>query len=116
VVLSGEITTHAQVDYIGVTRDTVREIGYTSDDVGFNADTCRIFLALHSQSGDIAQGVDRDGAGDQGLMFGYACNQTEEYMPVPIALAHRIINLLAEVRQKGEVDWPRQQKPGDRRI
>ena len=107
VVLSGEITTHAQVDYIGVTRDTVREIGYTSDDVGFNADTCRIFLALHSQSGDIAQGVDRDGAGDQGLMFGYACNQTEEYMPVPIALAHRIINLLAEVRQKGEVDWLR---------
>ena len=107
VILSGEITTHAQVDYIGVTRDTVRDIGYTSDDVGFNADTCRIFLALHSQSGDIAQGVDRDGAGDQGLMFGYACNQTEEYMPVPIALAHRIINLLAEVRQKGEVDWLR---------
>jgi S-adenosylmethionine synthetase len=107
VILSGEITTHAQVDYIGVTRDTVRDIGYTSDDIGFNADTCRIFLALHSQSGDIAQGVDRDGAGDQGLMFGYACNQTEEYMPVPIALAHRIINLLAEVRQKGEVDWLR---------
>jgi len=107
VVLSGEITSQAKVDYVGVTRDVVREIGYTSDDIGFNADSCRVFLALHSQSGDIAQGVDADGAGDQGLMFGYACNQTEEYMPVAIALSHRIINLLAEVRQKGEVDWLR---------
>ncbi len=107
VVLSGEITSQAKVDYIGVTRDVVREIGYTSDDIGFNADSCRVFLALHSQSGDIAQGVDRDGAGDQGLMFGYACNQTPEYMPMPIALSHRIINLLAEVRQRGDVDWLR---------
>jgi S-adenosylmethionine synthetase len=107
VVLSGEITSTADVDYIAVTRDVLREIGYTSDDIGFNADSCRVFLALHSQSGDIAQGVDNDGAGDQGLMFGYACNQTEEYMPVPIALSHRIINRLTEVRQQGAVDWLR---------
>lgn len=107
VVLSGEITTEAKIDYADVARRVVREIGYTSDDIGFNADTCRVFLALHSQSADIAQGVDRDGAGDQGLMFGYACNQTPEYMPVPIALAHRLINYLAEVRFRGDVDWLR---------
>lgn len=107
VVLSGEITSKAEVDYTKVARDVIRDIGYTSDDIGFNADNCRVFLALHSQSGDIAQGVDREGAGDQGLMFGYACKQTKEYMPVPIALSHRIINLLADVRKKGEVDWLR---------
>lgn len=107
VVLAGEITTSAKVDYVAIARKVIRDIGYTSDDIGFNADTCRVFLALHSQSGDIAQGVDRDGAGDQGLMFGYACNQTEELMPVPIAYAHRLINRLTEVRQKGVVNWLR---------
>ncbi|GAB5443554.1 MAG: methionine adenosyltransferase [Fuerstiella sp.] len=107
VVLSGEITTSAKVDYVEVTRQVIREIGYTSDDIGFNADSCRVFCALHSQSGDIAQGVDRDGAGDQGLMFGYACNQTPELMPLPIALSHRIINLLAQKRQSGDVNWLR---------
>ncbi len=107
IVLSGEITTQASVDYAAVARQVCREIGYTSDDIGFNADTCNIYLALHSQSRDIAQGVDREGAGDQGLMFGYACNQTEEFMPVPIALSHRILNRLAEARQQGEVDWLR---------
>lgn len=107
VVLSGEITTQAKIDYVEVARQVIREIGYTSDDIGFNADSCRVFSALHSQSGDIAQGVDRDGAGDQGLMFGYACNQTDELMPVPIAFSHRIINLLAEKRLKGDVNWLR---------
>ena len=107
VVLSGEITSNAQVDYEQVARDVVREIGYTSDDIGFNADTCKVMQFLHSQSGDIAQGVDREGAGDQGLMFGYACNQTEEYMPLPIALAHRLINRMTELRQDGDVDWLR---------
>jgi S-adenosylmethionine synthetase len=107
VVLAGEITTKAKVDYVNVARRVIRDIGYTSDDIGFNADSCRVFLALHSQSPDIAQGVDKDGAGDQGLMFGYACNQTEELMPVPIAFAHRLINRLTDVRREGLVNWLR---------
>ena len=107
ICLAGEITTKAQVDYAAIARRVAREVGYTSDDIGFNADTCEVLVKLHSQSPDIAMGVDRDGAGDQGLMFGYACNQTEEYMPLPIALAHRIINRITEARQKGEVDWLR---------
>ncbi len=105
VVLSGEITSNAKVDYEKVARDVIRDIGYTSKDIGFNADTCEVLVKLHQQSADIAQGVDAEGAGDQGLMFGYACNQTEEYMPVPIALSHRILNKLTEIRQNGEVDW-----------
>lgn len=105
VVLSGEITSNTKVDYAQVARDVIRDIGYTSKDIGFNADTCEVLVKLHQQSADIAQGVDAEGAGDQGLMFGYACNQTEEYMPVPIALSHRILNKLTEIRQKGEVNW-----------
>ncbi len=107
VVLSGEVRTKAKIDHEKIVREVVRDIGYVSDDIGFDADSCRIFLALHSQSADIALGVDQDGAGDQGLMFGYACNQTEEYMPVPIALSHRIINRLTEVRQQNVVNWLR---------
>jgi S-adenosylmethionine synthetase len=107
VVLAGEITTKAVVDHQKVVRDVVREIGYTGEDMGFNADSCKVFLGLHSQSGDIAMGVDKDGAGDQGLMFGYACNHTPEFMPLPIAFSHRILNSLTEARQKGTVDWLR---------
>ena len=118
VVLAGEITTSRDlhpiedaIDYVKLVRQVVKEIGYTTDlikdEVGFSAEELRVVVALHSQSGDIAMGVDKDGAGDQGLMFGYACNQTPEYMPVPIALSHRIINKLTECRQKLAVDWLR---------
>jgi len=111
VVLSGEVTTQAKIDHAEIVRQVIREIGYvqddSGDDIGFDADACQILLALHSQSADIALGVDQEGAGDQGLMFGYACNQTEEYMPVPIAYSHRIINRLTELRQKNAVDWLR---------
>ena len=107
VCLAGEITTTAKVDYEAVARDVIKGIGYTSDDIGFNAATCEVLVKLHSQSPDIAMGVDREGAGDQGLMFGYACDQTQEYMPLPIALSHRILNRLTELRQSGDVKWLR---------
>jgi S-adenosylmethionine synthetase len=105
--IAGEVTTQAKVDYADVARRVIREVGYTDADVGFNADTCEVMIKLHSQSPDIAMGVDRDGAGDQGLMFGYACDETPELMPLPIALAHRILNRLTMARQRGQVDWLR---------
>ena len=112
VVLAGEITSNAQVDYEKIARDVIRDIGYVKQDendsdIGFDADTCKVQVALHSQSADIAQGVDADGAGDQGLMFGYACTQTEELMPLPIALSHRIINRITELRKAKKVNWLR---------
>lgn len=107
VVLAGEITGKADIDHVKLVRQVVRDIGYTGDGLGFSAESLQVHVALHQQSGDIAMGVDKDGAGDQGLMFGYACNQTPELMPVPIAFSHRIINLLTELRQKNVVNWLR---------
>ena len=114
VVIAGEITTKAVIDYPEVIRDIIREVGYTDDQMGINADTCAVMVSIDKQSPDIAQGVDDDldsgkdvGAGDQGLMFGYACDETEEMMPLPIALSHRILNRLTKARQDGEVDWLR---------
>jgi len=106
-IIAGEITTKAKIDYQTVVRNAIRDVGYTDDHWGICADTCAVMVALDRQSPDIAQGVDRDGAGDQGLMFGYACNHTPELMPLPIALAHRITNRLTEARFKNEVNWLR---------
>jgi S-adenosylmethionine synthetase len=107
VLLAGEISTKAYVDFPGVVRRVVREIGYTQTAYGFDSETCAVLSAIDPQSPDIAQGVDTGGAGDQGLMFGFACQETPELMPLPIALAHRLTRGLARVRKAGEIRWLR---------
>ncbi|MCO6413639.1 MAG: methionine adenosyltransferase [Thiogranum sp.] len=112
VILAGEITTSANVEYERLVRDVVSGIGYTSSDIGFDGETCAVLNALGKQSPDINQGVDRgdresQGAGDQGLMFGYASDETDVFMPAPITYAHRLVRRQAEVRKNGELPWLR---------
>ena len=114
VVLAGEITTHANVDYIGVARDTIKRIGYDNTDYGIDYRGCAVMVCYDKQSPDIAQGVDKaqdnsldQGAGDQGLMFGYACDETPVLMPAPIYYAHRLVQRQSEVRKDGRLPWLR---------
>jgi len=105
--IAGEITTKAYVDFPSIVRGTVMSVGYTDAAYGFDHETCAVISSIHEQSPDIAMGVDPGGAGDQGMMFGYASNETEELMPLPITLAHRLTHRLAEIRKNGQLEWLR---------
>ncbi len=105
--IAGEITTKAYVDFPSIVRGTVTSVGYTDATYGFDSQTCAVISSIHEQSPDIAMGVDPGGAGDQGMMFGYACNENEELMPTPITLAHKLTRRLAEVRKSGQLDFLR---------
>ncbi|MGC1659706.1 MAG: S-adenosylmethionine synthetase N-terminal domain-containing protein, partial [Candidatus Acidiferrales bacterium] len=107
IVVAGEITTKTYVDFGDIAREVVRKVGYTRAKFGFDAETCGVISTIKKQSPDIAMGVDTGGAGDQGLMFGFACDETPELMPMPIQLAHHLTHKLAEVRKKNVVDFLR---------
>ena len=107
IVLAGEITTTCQADFSEVAREAVRQVGYTRAKYGFDADTCAVLSSLHGQSPDIAMGVDPGGAGDQGLMFGYACNETPELMPLPIMMSHHLVRGLSDARREGRLNYLR---------
>ena len=107
VVVAGEITTTTYVDFSDLAREVIRDVGYTRAKFGFDAETCGVVCAIKKQSPDIAMGVDTGGAGDQGMMFGFACDETPELMPMPIQMAHQLTHKLAEVRKKGVVDFLR---------
>jgi S-adenosylmethionine synthetase len=107
VVVAGEITTSCYVDIPKIARETIKAVGYTRAKYGFDYETCGVITAIDEQSGDIAMGVDKLGAGDQGLMFGYACTETEELMPLPIMLAHKLVQRLTTVRKSGALDYLR---------
>jgi len=106
-IVAGEITTSCYVDFPSIVRETIREVGYTRGKYGFDSETCAVLSSIHGQSPDIAQGVDPGGAGDQGLMFGYACTETPELMPMPIMLAHKLVRGLSERRRDGSMDYLR---------
>jgi len=107
VMVAGEITTSAVLDYSEIARGVIRDVGYTRAKYGFDAETCAVISSIKRQSPDIALGVDTGGAGDQGLMFGFACDETDELMPLPIMLAHRLVERLSQVRRQGIVDFLR---------
>lgn len=106
-VIAGEITTDCYVDFPKLVRETIREIGYTRAKFGFDADTCAVISTVQGQSPDIAMGVDTGGAGDQGMMFGFACHETDELMPMPIMMAHKLVRKVSELRRSGVLDWAR---------
>jgi S-adenosylmethionine synthetase len=106
-IVAGEITTSTYVDIPGIVRGTIRSIGYTDSNYGIDGETCAVMVTIDRQSPDIAQGVDPGGAGDQGMMFGYAVNETEELMPAPLTLAHRLTHQLAQMRKSGALPWLR---------